>query len=132
MRAACLSLAILLSPTAYAASNPCDGIDRGPSGESRTEIARLLARQLEVGEVQIIQAYRSDIWNVLAVESDNERSYLVYAGDPLRTAFIASWTGAGTGEDEKSVRAWVTRSAQSMPPKLAECFAWSVTKGSGS
>ena len=131
MRSALLSLALLVPALAVGAPNPCDGIERGTQGEGREALGNLLARQLGVTEVQIIQSYRSDIWHVLAVESDGERTYLVYAGDPLRTGFVASWAGAGTGEDENSVRSWVIRSATKIPQKLAGCFAWSVTRGSG-
>ncbi len=131
MRSLIVSLAFLGCQGAFAAPDACDGVERGPQGEAGAEVTRTLARQLDATDVKIVQSYRSDIWNLLAIEADSERTYLVYAGDPVKTAFIASWAGASSGDSDKAVRAWVLRSAPSMPAKLADCFAWSVTKGAG-
>jgi len=126
---------ILLLVIAFAAPacawsvSPCDCVDRGLTDKSKAEWAVAIARQLRAQKVDVLQSFRLEGWTIIYVDSHADEAFLFYSRDPLRGRYVAMWSGAAARNEEEHIRAWTLKNAPGIPQKLADCFAWYVTKG---
>ncbi len=58
----------------------------------------------------------------------SDEEFLFYSHDPLTSAPVTMWSGAAAYFEEHEIKIWTLRNAPGIPPKLASCFAWHVTK----
>jgi hypothetical protein len=114
--------------TAWAASS-CDGVDRSlPTGLVSAWTPEL-AKQLEVENLDVIEAFRFNGWSIILVDTHKaDRAFLFYAHDPLMSRYTTLWSGAAAPDEEDDIKGWALKNAQNIPLKLASCFAWHVTK----
>ena len=108
---------------------PCDGVDRTLSAEQKAGFGRDVAKQLKVGEADVLQSFHLGAWRVLYVDTHvADEAFLFYAADPARHGFVALWSGGAAQTEEPGIRQWVLAHAPGVPAQLAGCFAWHVTK----
>ena len=112
-----------------AVASPCDGVDRSLSDVRKTELAPSIARQLKVPSVDTLRSFRYLDWTIINVDPHvSDAAYLFFAGDPLKSRYVALWGGAATASEGPEIERWVQRNAKGIPRKLAACFAFHVTK----
>ena len=131
-----VAMALLLGCTmptesrAETESSSCSRIDRSLSEEHKTALATAIAKQLNAKNVNVLRSFKSGDWSIINVDShEADEAFLFYEGDPLTNLYIALWSGAATTDEEADVRNWAIKNAPKIPPHLASCFAWYVTKG---
>jgi hypothetical protein len=113
-------------------ASPCTGIDRALSDAQKHVWAPVVAHQLHVANVDVLQVFRDGDWRVLYVDTHvSENGFLFYRNDPLHGAYIKTWAGAAMEDEEASIDQWVRQNVPGIPPKLAKCFAWRVTQDRG-
>ena len=119
---------IAVASSAWAAS-PCDGVNRSLTNERKAALAPEIAKQLRYKRVDVLQSFRTGDWSIIYVDThESDEAFLLYAQDPLKSRFITLWSGAATRNEEQTIRRWTLKNAPGIPPKLATCFAWHVTK----
>lgn len=127
-----LPFVALFLVSGVAIASPCDSVKRDPANSDRTEWAPAIARQLDVSKVTILQTFSLKDWSIVYVETPNsDPPFLFFHGAPGKTHFVTLWSGGARADEEASIRAWAIKSAPGIPPALAECFAWHVTKARG-
>lgn len=110
------------------AATPCDGIDRHITNENKTRLASVIASQLKVTKVDILESLRSGGWTILYVDShEADDAFLFFSMDPATHHYVTLWSGAAMSDEEKAIRAWTIQNAPGIPSSLASCFAWHVT-----
>jgi hypothetical protein len=130
MRKILAAMLILYASTACAATSPCDGVDGGLSDESKAKLAPVIAKQLHVSSVDVLQSFRLNGWNIVYVDSHQaDQAFLFYSRDPLTSPYVTLWSGAATTDEEQQIKEWTLKSAPGIPDELASCFAWHVTNG---
>ena len=123
--------------------SPCQGVNQnlGANIKNKTDLARAITKQLNVSHpalkissTTVLRSFASGNWSIVYVAPDKaERVFVFYAGNPLTSRYVTLWGGEGatTVKDEPIIKNWVLKNAPGIPPKLASCFAWYVTKGRG-
>ncbi len=115
--------------TAWAAS-PCDGMNRSLTNARKAALANAIAKQMQSSSVDVWNSFQYGGWSVLWVDPvDSENTFLFYANDPLTGHPVNTWGGIATRDEERGIRDWTIKNVPGIPPKLASCFAWYVTKG---
>ena len=65
------------------ASTPCDGVNRSLSKERIVVLSPVIAKQLHVSTVDVLQSFRMDRWSIIYVEThESDEAFLFYADDP--------------------------------------------------
>lgn len=122
-------VANLVATTSVACASPCDGVDRSLSKERSSKLAPVIAKQLHVASVDVLQSFGVGSWSVILVDThESDEPFLLYAADPLGSQYITLWSGAATSDEEQRIMEWVIKNAPGIPLPLASCFARHVTK----
>jgi hypothetical protein len=121
---------LLLSTISVARATPCDGIDRGLTAERSAALARAIAEELHTKTVDVLQSYSNDSWSILYIDThEADRAFLFFSGNPLKDHhYVTLWSGAARQDEEQDIMSWALKNAPGIPPPLARCFAWHVTK----
>ena len=126
------TLLIALSATAasvMAYASPCDGVDRTLTDAHKQQLAPVIAKQIKVRSVDVLQSYRDDKWHIIYVKTHvTENAFIFFKSDPLKNQYLVAWGGRADPDEEADIAKWVKQKAKGIPPKLAKCFAWHVTK----
>jgi hypothetical protein len=102
------------------------------TSQHQAALASAIAKQLNVHTIDILQSLGAEGWSIFYVDThQSDETYVFYAHDPLQSHYITLWSGAARIDEQQAMKAWVTQNAPGIPPKLAACFAWSVTEGRG-
>lgn len=126
---ALLLVGLLLASCGVVAS-PCGSVKLGFSEQQRSQWASAISKQLNVGQVKVLQTFSSSDWRIVYVETPNsDPPFLFFHGSPEATRFVTLWSGAARTDEEAGIRSWVIKSAPGIPADLADCFAWYVTTG---
>jgi hypothetical protein len=124
-----VALAFPLGASSGWAASPCDGVIRSLSNERKTALAPAIAKQLNASNVDVLQSFQSGGWSIIYVDTHQaDEAFLFYSHDPLTNRYITLWSGAAARYEEQDVKSWTIKNAPGIPPKLASCFAWHVTK----
>jgi hypothetical protein len=111
------------------AASPCDGVDRSLTTERRAALAPAIVKQLHVSIVDVLQSFRFGGWSIIYVATHQaDEAFLFYARDPLKSHYVTLWSGGARLDEGQAIKDWVLKNAPSIPSKLADCFAWHVTK----
>lgn len=125
-------LLIALSATAASvAANAasCDGIDRTLTEARKLELAPVIAKQIKVRSVDVLQSYRNGNWHIIYVKTHvTDNAFIFFKSDPLKSQYLVAWGGRADPDEELEIAKWVKQKAKGIPPTLAKCFAWHVTK----
>jgi RHS repeat-associated protein len=122
-----LLLSVLALGKASGAAD-CRGIDRALADDVKASLAPVVATQLHIDGVDILQSFKSDGWTILYVDPHTaDEVFLFYSKDPSNGKFVTHWSGTSQPNEQKEVRDWVLRNAPGIPTSLANCFAWHVT-----
>ena len=117
----------LLSQIANA--SPCDGIDRTLTSERKLELAPVIAKQIKVKSVDVLQSYREGTWHIIYAKTPvSENAFFFFKADPIKSQYLVAWGGKARPDEEAEIAKWVKGKAKGISPKLAQCFAWHVTK----
>ena len=112
-----------------ASATPCDGVDRDLSDAHKAQWASPIAKQLGVAKVDVLQSFAFGGWHIVYVNTyETDEAFLFYAEDPRTSRYLTHFSGAAMADEEFEIRAWEMKSAPGIPARLAECFAWHVTK----
>lgn len=126
-----LAFAVILTTTVTAAcaASPCDGVNRNLSNQRKTALARTIAKQLQVPAVDVLESFRVGGWSIIYVDTHQaDQAFLFYSHDPMTSRFVTLWGGAARSSEEHEIRIWTLKNVPGIPEKLADCFAWHVTK----
>lgn len=116
-----------LVSTAFA--SPCTGIDRVVSKEWKAELEPVLAKQLNLPSVELLQSYKHGGWTILYLRTGNsDEPFLFFRADPRKSKYVTEWSGAARQSEGKEIEEWAIKNAPGIPKKLASCFAWHVTQ----
>jgi hypothetical protein len=119
----------LLLGAGVAVASPCDSVKRDLSESQRAEWAAVIAKQLDVPKVTVLQSFRSNAWTIVYVTTPNsDPPFLFFDRAPGKAHFVTLWSGGAQANEEASIHAWVIENAPGIPPDLAACFAWHVAK----
>lgn len=122
-------LAVLLGGTFFAWASPCNGVDRYLGNERKTVLAPAIAKQLGVSTIDVLQSFKLGSWHIIYVDThETDEAFLFYASDPLTSRYITLWSGAASKIEESAIKDWAIKNAPGVPPRLAGCFAWHVSK----
>jgi hypothetical protein len=79
---------------------------------------------------KVMQSFLFRSWRILYVEiHQSDEVYLFYKHDPSLGRFDNMWSGAARRDEELQIKDWVIRNVHNIPPPMAGCSAWHVTKG---
>lgn len=121
--AALLFAAVAVLPL-RAAADACAGVDRGLNDEDRAGLGAVVARQLQLRGVKLLQALRSESWLVLHIAArDADNSYVFFAGDPHSERYRDAIGEFALPEGEAAIRRWLQENLNGMPPPLVACVA---------
>jgi len=115
------------------AQDACAGVDRTLSPQTKA-LGPVIVKQVrqKIGPqagAEILYSFRFQNWRILYVVTGvSDDVYLFYPGDPAQKPFVTTWGGAATVDEEQGIRRWTLKNAPGIPPRLASCFAWHVTK----
>jgi hypothetical protein len=124
----CLLLIFYLALASSALGAPCSQVDRSLNEKTKLALAPVIATQLDVEYVDVLQSYRLDAWSIIYVDAHKgDELFLFYAKNPLNEKYITMWSGAVSRNEEKEIKDWALKNAPSIPIQLASCFAWQVT-----
>jgi len=119
-------LAIVCSQTL---ASPCSAVSQKLTTAQKVAWAPVLAQQLKTSSASVQQVFSFANWHIIYVETfDSDSPFLFFKGEPVRTHFVTIWSGAARPAEEQSIRAWAIQHAPGIPPELASCFAWHVSK----
>lgn len=125
-----LSFALFSVPAMCLAGTPCDGIDRSLTQERKAALAPALAKQLKVASVDVFKSFKEGGWSIFYVGTHvSDEPFLFYKGDPMKTHYITTWSGAAGWSEEQEMVDWTVKNVPGIPLHLANCFAWHVTQG---
>lgn len=112
------------------AQNPCSRIDRSLTATRANVLEPAIAKQLGAKHATISQAFRNGGWSIYYVSTgEADDAYVFYSADPLRSSYVTVWGGIALTDEEQQIFDWTLKNAPHIPPALARCFAWHVTKG---
>ncbi|MBV2169539.1 MAG: hypothetical protein KUL82_12610 [Bdellovibrio sp.] len=126
-------LALLEPMIGYA--TPCDKMDVGLHQKEKVRISYVIASNLkkempQISDVEILKIFKSGSWSMIYVGTKvSDETILFYKRDPLKSSFIAKWSGAAMVGEDKELEIWARQNAVGIPDRLAKCFAWYVTTG---
>ena len=127
-----LAFSLFLMVSFNASATPCDGVDRSLSEVRKNQLAPVIAKQLNVKSVEILQSLSYRNWFIIYANTHvSDNPFLFFSGDPTLGKHLTVWSGAATVDEEPEIKQWVLNNAKGIPSKLAGCFAWHVTKGRG-
>lgn len=112
-------------------ASPCTGVGNTVPAGYRAKLAAALAEKGSAGPARILGLLRYGGWLIVLTESnDSDDPYRFYSGDPVRGAKpVTRWSGGAAIFETGDIDRWVKKSAPGIPPRLADCFAWTVTVG---
>jgi len=123
---ASIVLALVCSQTL---ASPCSAVSQKLTSAQKVTWAPVLAQQLKTGSVSMQQVFSFANWHIIYVETlDSDPPFLFFKGDPVHSHFVTTWSGAARPAEEQGIRAWAIQHAPGIPPELASCFAWHVSK----
>jgi len=121
-------LAFIAGNTPAGAASPCSDVNRKLTLERGATLAPIIAKQLGVKKVHVMQSFRFNGWSIYYVDPYQlDVVYVFYAHDPSTSRYVTVWGGAARSDEEQSIKAWVLKNAPGIPDRLASCFAWHVT-----
>ncbi|MBO9666412.1 MAG: hypothetical protein J7501_06320 [Bdellovibrio sp.] len=126
-------ITVVISHKAMAAE-VCNGVKRNLSTAQKNEYAIEVAKQLKrdnqaVQTVNVLESYQLDNWRILKVDTKvGDIAYLFYSDSPLVGNYINLWAGVARPDETAEIELWVKKNVSKLPPKLAKCFSWQVTK----
>lgn len=124
-----LAFALLVAVSCRVWAAPCTGVDRQLAEERKAELAPVIAKQLTIGSVEILQSYRYRGWYIIYVNTHvSDETFLFYKGDPTKSRYLTAWSGGAARNEGSAITQWVRANASGIPSKLAACFAWHVTR----
>ena len=114
----------------FAVSGEWMDIDRQVPQNWKIGLAPIIAKQLQLQKVAIVECFRFNGWSIIHVGTyvDEDR-FLFYSGDPFKTPPVTEWGGAAACHETDEIKSWVIVNAKGIPNRLASYFAWRVTKG---
>lgn len=122
--AASLLLAAVALLPLRAAADACAGVDRTLSEEDRSGLGAVVARQLQLRGVKLLQSLRSESWQVLHIAArDADNSFVFFAGDPRSERYRDAIGEFALPEGEAAIRRWLQENLKDMPQPLAACVA---------
>lgn len=114
---------------AWASESPCENVSRSLAGERKEALSPVIAKQLEMPKVEVLQSFKFGGWSIIYVDThQSDEVFLFYAHDPLISHYVTMWSGGAAPGEEEGIRSWVVQNAPGVPAQLANCFAWHVTK----
>jgi|WetSurMetagenome_2_1015567.scaffolds.fasta_scaffold03766_2 hypothetical protein len=117
----------LISVTGFAKGG-CGDVDRSISEEQKKQLAPVIAAQLHVEHVEVLESYRYNEWSIIYVETyETENTFVFFNGNPVTQPYVTTWSGVASAKEERKILQWVFKSAPGIPVELARCFAWHVT-----
>jgi hypothetical protein len=124
------SLAILMLAVAMPLhAAPCAGIDRVLTDAQKHTWSLTIAKQLQVGNAEVLQTFQLDNWRIIYVATNrSDNAFLFYRDDPQRSHYITVWAGYAQADEEASIAQWTRSQVRGIPDTLAQCFAWYVTQ----
>ncbi len=123
-----LCIAFSVPHRAWSAS-PCDGVDRSLTPERKAAFSIAIAKQLHLRKVDVWEAFQFGGWSIIYVDvPEADPPFLFYSHDPRTSSPVTMWSGAAAYFEEQEIKTWTLKNAPGIPPKLANCFAWHVTK----
>ena len=121
------TLLLICSQAAFA--GPWSDIDRSLPESRKQALAPVIAKQLKLEKVEVIESYYYQGWYIIHVGTFvSDDSFLFYKGDPLKSSFVTEWAGAAAINETDEIKSWVLTNAKGIPDRLASFFAWHVTK----
>jgi hypothetical protein len=112
-----------------ASASPCDAVDRALTDARKIELAPVIAKQIKVRSVDVLQSYRDESWHIIYVNTHvSDNAFIFFKSDPLKSQYLVAWGGQARPDEEADIAKWTRSKAKGIPPKLAKCFAWHVTK----
>ncbi len=125
-----VSVFLVLVTSSVLAAAPCSGVDRHFNSGLRASLSSAIAKQLDVGTVDVLQFFRVKSWSIVYIDTHQaDPVFLFFEHNPVTSRYVTQWSGAATSEEENSIRDWTSKNAPGIPTRLAQCFAWYVTKG---
>lgn len=110
-------------------ATPCTGIDRTLTDAQKHAWAPVIARQLKIANVDVLQSFREKSWRVIYIDThQSDNGFLFYRDDPLQSRYITVWAGSAQSDETASIAQWVLANVPGIPSSLAQCFAWHVTQ----
>jgi hypothetical protein len=110
-------------------ATPCTGIDQALTTAQKQTWSPVIAKQLKVGNVDVLQVFHLDPWRIIYVDTHrSDNGFLFYRDDPLRSRYITIWAGYAQPDEEASIAQWTSTNVRGIPAALAQCFAWYVTQ----
>jgi len=120
-------LTLLLVSTNQGHASPCDGVDHALTKQQKSELAPVIASQLKVKKVEVLEMLRYKGWSIIYVNPYKyEPPYLFFSGDPKSTQHLYGWSGVALPGEEGEVKAWIQNHVTGIPKEFAGCFAWHV------
>jgi hypothetical protein len=110
-------------------ATPCASIDRSLTPAQKQAWAPVIAKQLKLGKVDVLQVFHQHNWRVIYVgTSRSDNAFLFYRDDPSRSRYITVWAGYAQADEEASIEQWTLKNVPGITPALAQCFAWYVAQ----
>ena len=82
-----------------------------------------------MSSVDVLQSFQLGRWSIVYVDThESDSAFLFYSNDPRTSHYVTLWSGSAQNNEEQSIEDWAVKNAPGIPPKLAKCFAWHVTK----
>jgi hypothetical protein len=104
-------------------------VDRSLTGDRKSQLAPVIAKQLNAESAEILQSYRYRTWYIIYVNTQvSDEAFLFFSSDPTQSKYLTVWSGSAAVHEEPEIKQWVLNNAKGIPSKLAGCFAWHVTK----
>ena len=129
MRSVFLIVMLLLGFGFSGIAAPYPEIDRSLDSKLASELSPIIAKQLQKSRVNVLQSFKFEKWTILyVIPSGADEAYLFYSGDPKTNQFKTLWSGGARTDEEQDIKDWVLKNAVGIPDRLAEYFAWHVTK----
>ena len=122
--------AILFLVSSSSISGEWKDIDKKLPPNWKTRLAPIIAKQLQLKKVAVVECFRFNNWSIIHVGTfiDDDR-FLFYKGDPFKTSPVTEWGGAAASHETEEIKSWVVSNAKGIPNRLASYFAWRVTIG---
>lgn len=122
--AASLLLAVAAMLPLRVAADACAGVDRALSDEDKSSLVAVVARQLQLRGVKLLQSWRSESWQVLHIAArDADNSFVFFAGDPRSERYRDAIGEFALPEGEAAIRHWLQQNLKGIPAPLAACVA---------
>lgn len=122
-------LALVSATSLMWAASPCEGIERGLTNNRKQALAPKIASELRLKKVDVLQSFKLGSWEIIYVGTYvSDELFLFYPANALKVKHVTEWGGAAFMNEEEDIKRWTLKNAPGIPPRLAACFAWHVTK----